>query len=150
VIICFLGCILLNFFFSFSFCLNFPPPNLHDLITFLLVDKCLSTHEKVQKFEWGEEPWKWVGLFNSRKSNTHTCRHPFARFDYNNLYNVKNKNMHSTLQISSKLFLISRHDPPLLTIFVMQKTKTCIPPKTTHIFQIILSNFQTHLNLFDF
>jgi hypothetical protein len=94
-----------------------------------LVDKCLSTHEKVQKFEWGEEPWKWVGLFNSRKSNTHTCRHPFARFDYNNFCNVKNKNMHSTLQISSKLFLISRHDPPLLTIFVMQQ-KLALHPKT--------------------
>jgi hypothetical protein len=142
-------CILFNFFFSFSFCSNFFPPIMIRLHSFL-VDKCFSTHEKVQKFEWGEEPWKWVGLFNSRKSRTHTCRHPFARFGYNNLYNVKNKNMHSTLQIFIKLFLISRHDPPLLTIFVMQNTKTCIPPKNTHIFQIILFNFQTHLNLFDF
>jgi hypothetical protein len=68
---------LLNFFFSFSFCSNFSPPIYIIWLHSLLVDKCLSTHEKVKKFEWKEEPWKWVGLFNSRKSGTHThaCTH---------------------------------------------------------------------------
>jgi hypothetical protein len=74
---------------------------------------------------------KMGGSFQLKKLwDTHTCMHPFARFDYNNLYNVKNKNIHSTLQIYSKLFLISRHGPPLLTIFVMKKQEHALHPKT--------------------
>jgi len=114
---------LLFIFFLFKFFSS----HLHDLITFFPWRQVSFHPWKSSKFWMRRGAMEVDGSFQLNKvQDTHACRHPFARFDYNNLYNRKNKNMHSTLQISSKLFFISRHDPPLLTIFVMQKTKTCI------------------------